>query len=433
MKIEKFIIKFQNFTMNIFNPIDQANSLAEQFGTPIYVYDEKILRENAQQCLSFPNEYGLTVRFAMKSCPTSAILKLFHSLGIHFDASSVYEVRRAMLSGIPAEKISLSTQELPPDFPSYIRLGIKFNACSLDQLERYGEAFPNTSVGVRFNPGIGSGHSEKTTVGGPNSSFGIWHEYSDRVSEILKKHSLTLERIHTHIGSGSDPSVWVQAAKLSLKMINKFESVTTLDFGGGFRIGRVEGEQTTDLQETGSNIRDAFVEFAKETGRKIHLEIEPGTYLVGNACAIVARVHDVVDTGANGRKFIKLDTGMTEILRPSLYGSQHPINLVKRKGRVTSDVKNNYIVVGHCCESGDLISCAPNEPGKLAPRELPLAEIGDYCVICGAGAYCSGMSAKNYNSFPESAEVLVTEKNGPKLIRRRQTVEQMIQNEIIDE
>lgn len=413
-----------------FVPANVANALAEQFGTPIYVYGETALREAAAACLAFPNAFGLTVRFAIKSCPNAAILRLFLSLGLHFDASSGYEVLRAIRAGVPAEKISLSTQELPQDFEKLIRLGIKFNACSLSQLGRYGAAFPQTRVGVRFNPGLGSGGNGKTNVGGPDSSFGIWHEFADDVKAILKKYSLVLERIHTHIGSGSDPAVWQKAALQSLKMVRRFESVETLDFGGGYKVARVPGEKTTDLQECGAPVRDAIAQLAAETGRKLHFEIEPGTRLVANAGAILARVQDVVSTGTAGRNFIKLDSGMTDLLRPSLYGAQHPIFLVKKSGRSVPAETEKYVVVGHCCESGDLVSCAPGEPETLAERELPRAEIGDLCLIGGAGAYCSAMSAKNYNSFPESAEVLLESGGNARLIRRRQTLEQIVENEI---
>ena len=409
---------------------EKANALAEEFGTPIYVYDENTLRANVADCLAFPNAFGLTVRFAIKACPTAAVLKLFLALGLHFDASSIHEVRRAMLAGVPAEKISLSTQELPEDFADVLRLGVKFNACSLDQLNRYGNAFPGSRVGVRFNPGMGSGGTGKTNVGGPDSSFGIWYEYADEVENLLKKHGLTLERIHTHIGSGSDPVIWQKAALHSLVLVRRFETVETLDFGGGYKVARVDGEKTTDLQSCGAPVRDAIAQLAKETGRKLHFEIEPGTYLVANAGAILSRVQDLTDTGAAGRKFIKLDTGMTDLLRPSLYGAQHPISLVKKSGREIPAKTENYVVVGHCCESGDLVSCAPGEPETLSEKNLPQAEIGDYCIIGGAGAYCAAMATKNYNSFPESAEVLIGNNGQARLIRRRQTLEQILQNEL---
>lgn len=97
-------------------------------GTPLYAYSLAKLEEAADACLAFPNAFGLTVRYAMKSSPNSQILKYFNSRGIHIDASSGYEVRRAMAAGIPAENISLSTQELPQDFADLVKLGVKVNA-----------------------------------------------------------------------------------------------------------------------------------------------------------------------------------------------------------------------------------------------------------------------------------------------------------------
>jgi diaminopimelate decarboxylase len=97
-------------------------------GTPLYAYSMDSLNENADRCLAFPNAFGLTVRYAMKACPNSTILKIFNKKGIHIDASSGYEVRRAMAAGIPAENISLSTQELPADFAELVDMGVKVNA-----------------------------------------------------------------------------------------------------------------------------------------------------------------------------------------------------------------------------------------------------------------------------------------------------------------
>ena len=102
------------------------------------------------------------------------------------------------------------------------KLGVKFNACSLHQLEVYGKAMPNTELGVRINPGLGSGGTNRTNVGGPASSFGIWHEYIPQIFEIAKKYGLKIIRIHTHIGSGSDPKVWQKVASMSLGTVEKF-------------------------------------------------------------------------------------------------------------------------------------------------------------------------------------------------------------------
>ena len=189
---------------------EQALKIRDAHGSPIFVYDEATLRRQAESALRFPNAYGLTARFAMKALPNAAVLQIFDRMGMHIDASSGYEVHRAVAAGIHPSKISLSSQELASDLEELLALGIKFNACSLRQLEAYGALRPNTpdgdeQLGLRFNPGMGSGGTGKTNVGGPASSFGIWHELLPQVTAALTKHSLRPARVHTHIGSGSDP------------------------------------------------------------------------------------------------------------------------------------------------------------------------------------------------------------------------------------
>lgn len=405
-----------------------AQQIAAAHGTPCYVYDQATLETQAKAMLAFPNAFGLTVRFAMKACPNASVLKIFARLGLHFDASSGFEVRRALLAGIPADRISLSSQELPGDFAELLKQGVHANACSLSQLERIGQALPGHEVGLRFNPGRGSGGTGKTNVGGPDSSFGIWHEWAEQVQAIAAKYQLKIVRIHTHIGSGSDPVIWQEVSAASLALVRRFPSAVTLNLGGGYKVARVAGEKGTDPQLIGAPVQAAFEKFAQEDGRKLQLEIEPGTFLVANAGAVLCHVQDVVSTGT--REFLKLDSGMTEILRPSLYGAQHPAYLYQAK---PNDQKRDYVIVGHCCESGDLISCAPGEPETLATRHLPEATAGDLCVLGGAGAYCAGMSTKNYNSFPEAPEVLLKNDGRSSLIRRRQSLAQIIQNETLAE
>lgn len=414
-------------------------------GTPLYAYSIDKLNDAANACLEFPNAYGLTVRYAMKALPNAAILQFFNSKNIHIDASSGYEIRRAIAAGIDPTHISLSTQELPSDFLDFINMGVKINACSVSQLQRIGEASPTgTKVGIRINPGVGSGgfsksttQFSKTNVGGPSSSFGIWYELMNdgTVTDIVQKYNLIVERIHTHIGSGSDPIIWQQVATKSLSFCSMFNTVHTLNLGGGYKVGRNPGEPTTNLQEIGGPVTKAFEEFATEnSGRQLHLEIEPGTYLVAMAGALITTVQDkVVTTGPSGHTFLKLDAGMTDVLRPSLYGAVHPMTVLPQSG-ILDDIgtsKESVVVVGHCCESGDLMTPSPGSPEELSERLLRTAEIGDYLIIDGSGAYCSGMSAKNYNSFPEAPEVLVDSQSGAvHLIRARQSLEQVYQNEL---
>lgn len=156
---------------------------------------------------------------------------------------------------------------------------------------------------------------------------------------------------------------------------------------------------------------------------------------VANAGALVTTIQDKVSTksssGDSGHIFLKMDAGMTDVLRPSLYGAIHPITILPGSGKsedIGTDVES-VVVVGHCCESGDLMTPKPGEPEALEERVLRTAEIGDVAVMDGSGAYCAGMSTKNYNSFPEAPEVLVTAEGNVHLIRKRQDLKQVYENE----
>ena len=406
-----------------------AFRIRDAFGAPCYVYDEATLRDTANRVLAFPNTYGLTARYAMKACPNANILRLFSSMGLKIDASSIHEANRAVAAGIPASDISLSTQEFPDDgsLVSLVEQGMSINACSLYQLERYGKLFAGKDVGIRFNPGLGSGGTQRTNVGGPASSFGVWFKDADRAKEIVEKYGLNVFRIHTHIGSGSDPEVWLKAVSLSLDLVRQFESATALNLGGGYKVGRMEDEATTDLQKIGESMKVEFEAFAAETGREIRLEVEPGTYLVANCCAILSTIQDMTSTGESGYDFLKLNSGMTENTRPSMYGAQHPMVVFPQTGE--SRGEKEYIVTGHCCESGDILTPGPGDPESLFPRTLSEAKIGDLFGVGGAGAYCSSMSAKNYNSFPESPEIMIRLDGQLSVMRNRQSLEQITANE----
>ncbi|MEZ4334595.1 MAG: diaminopimelate decarboxylase [Myxococcota bacterium] len=406
-------------------------TIRERFGTPVYVYDRRTLEEAAERVLAFPAPCRLLGRFAMKALPTAAVLRIFDAKGLHIDASSGFEAERALAAGIAPEKIQITAQELPKDLKGLVQRGVLFNACSLHQLRRYGALFAGSEVSVRINPGLGSGHNNRTNVGGPGSSFGIWHEKLPEVEAIAREFDLRLTGLHTHIGSGGDPAVWQRCAALTLGIARQLPELRRLSLGGGFKVARMAGEQAADLQAIGQALSPQIAGFLAErglSGDDFQLEIEPGTFLVALAGAIVCEIIDLVDTGADGHRFIKIDSGMTELLRPSLYGAQHPIAVVPH-GRSAAGGEEDYLVVGHCCESGDILTPAPGDPEGLAPRRLARAEIGDSVVIEGAGAYASGMAASNYNAFPKAAEVLIERDGAVRLIRQRQTLAQSLENE----
>ncbi len=408
---------------------DQVREIRHTFGTPTFVYDQATLETQARHVLAFPNAFGMNARYAMKALPTAAIIRVFLDMGLDIDASSGFEAERAMRAGATPERIQITAQQLPDNLDELLSRGVLFTCCSLHQLEVYGRLRPGAEACIRVNPGLGSGHNNRTNVGGPASSFGIWHEHLDRALDIARRYRLRIVRMHTHIGSGGDPDVWRHCARLSLGIAARLPEVTTLSLGGGFKVGRMTGEASADLQRVGEAVKADVERFANDLGRRLRIEIEPGTFLVANAGALVCTAIDVVDTGNAGYRFIKTDAGMTEVIRPSLYGAQHPVTIVPaepgQRGRF------EYLVVGHCCESGDLLTPAPGDPEGVCPRLLTEARIGDALVIGGTGAYCAAMSPKNYNSFPEVAEVLLTTDGQFRLIRRRQELDHMLANEIL--
>jgi diaminopimelate decarboxylase len=402
----------------------KAAEVRERFGTPCYVYDRAGLEAAARRVLAFPAPFGFTLRYAMKANPSRGVLAAFRELGLHIDASSDNEVTRALRAGFPPAAIQLTSQMPSRQLTEHVARGVLFNACSLHQLEAFGRVASGREVSVRMNPGLGSGSANRTNTGGPAASFGIWHEYLEDVKTLAKRHDIRIARLHTHIGSGSDPEVWKRVTRMTLDLAARLPDVRRVNLGGGFKVGRMPGEPSIDFADVGAHVRDELVAFRDRDGRRLELEIEPGTYLVANAGCVVATCVDVVDTGRDGYFFAKLDTGMTEVTRPSLYGAQHPIDVLA-EGREEADT----IFVGPCCESGDILTPAPGNPEALHPRRVPRPAIGDLVVVGGAGAYCAAMSTVNYNSYPQAPEVMLEPDGTLRLLRRREALEEIWRNE----
>ena len=403
----------------------RAAEVRERFGTPCYVYERAVLEAAAREALAFPAPFGFTLRYAMKANPSHGVLGLFRELGLHIDASSDHEVERALRAGFAPVQIQLTSQMPSLRLAEFVERGVLFNACSLRQLEMVGRAAAGREVSVRMNAGLGSGSTNRTNTGGPAASFGIWHEYLGDVKTLADKYNLRITRLHSHIGSGTDPEVWKRVTRMTLDLAAKLPDVTAINLGGGFKVGRMPGETGTDLADVGDHVRRELEAFRDRDGRALHLEIEPGTYLVANAGSVVATCVDVVDTGRDGYLFAKLDTGMPEVTRPSLYGAQHPITVLA-DGRPSADV----VFVGPCCESGDILTPAPGDPEALAPRRVARPQVGDLVVVGGAGAYCAAMSTINYNSYPQAPEVMLEPDGALRVLRRRQTLAQVWANEV---
>jgi diaminopimelate decarboxylase len=404
---------------------EKAAEVRERFGTPCYVYDRARLEATARRALAFAAPFGFTLRYAMKANPSRGILTLFRDLGLHIDASSDWEVERALAAGFAPAQIQLTSQMPSRRVKEHIARGVLLNACSLHQLELFGQAAPGHAVAVRMNPGLGSGSTKRTNTGGPASSFGIWHEYLDRATAIAGRYGLVIRTLHSHIGSGTDPEVWKRVSRMTLDLAAKLPDVTTVNLGGGLKVGRMPNEESVNLEEVAWHVRSELEAFRARDGRALRLELEPGTLLVAESGAVVATCVDVVDTGADGYLFAKLDAGMPEVARPAMYGAQHPIDVLVT-GRETADV----VFVGPCCESGDILTPGPGDPEALGPRTVPRPKIGDLVIVGGAGAYCAGMAMINYNSIPQAPEVMLEPDGSLRLLRRRQSPDQIVTNEL---
>jgi diaminopimelate decarboxylase len=178
-----------------------------------------------------------------------------------------------------------------------------------------------------------------------------------------------------------------------------------VNFGGGFKVAITPEENDTPIEEVDRMIGEKLIGFYEKTGRKLQAELEPGKFVVMSSGVLVAEVDDIVDTGSEGYRYVKLNTGMSDFLRPALYASEHVIEVV-HDGSEDGET-GDFVVVGHCCESTDVLTVAKGDSSKIRPIRLENVKIGSLVVIRGAGAYCAGMRAVGFNGFPPAEEVFV--------------------------
>lgn len=433
-------MKYLNSFSNLNNEI--ILKTIEQFGSPIYLYDEQLIIDKCKALKSMPNAYGLTVRYAMKANSNKTVLNIIHDQGLQLDASSLNEVKRAHLAGIDYSDIILTSQEVPDgveqeELHEMMKAGLKYNVCSLRQLYLVGEfaGSNNISLSIRIHPGVGSGESATRNTGDHYSCFGVHLSDLEKALAYAEEKNAVFDHVHVHIGSGGDPEMWRQNIDLELSFIEKyFPKAETVSFGGGLKEARMPDETSANIQDLGDYAKMRIKEFYDRTGRKLNMEIEPGTYVIANAGYALTKVMDKKSTGEDGFPFIVLDGGMEINTRPLLYASRHPFYVISKEGDLLSSefdkVERDYeaILVGKCCESGDS-QCLDSE-GVTVTRKMAEPEIGDVVVIGGAGAYCSSMSPMNYNSHTQIPEVLFACDDSLRLIRKRQTLEQLMENEM---
>ena len=213
-----------------------VRDIAKQFGTPVYVYSLRMLRESIAEIMPL----SPVVRFSMKSCSNAKILQEMLNFGIKIDAVSIPEIQRAFKAGYPPKDICLTSDVFfnAEDAEFCLKNQIFCSCGSLGMLEEYGETFQRLGFGsdgvsIRINPGEGAGHSKKTNTGGPYSKHGIWYENLDQAKAIAEKYKLRIVGVHTHIGSGGDMEHLSRITGKLVEFAKQFPELRVVNFGGG--------------------------------------------------------------------------------------------------------------------------------------------------------------------------------------------------------
>ncbi|MDP2879916.1 MAG: diaminopimelate decarboxylase [Sulfuricella sp.] len=386
--------------------------IAEEFGTPCYVYSHGALTAAYQSFDSAFAERDHLICYAVKANSSLAILNLFARLGAGFDIVSGGELARVLAAGGDAKKVVFSgVGKTADEMRHALEAGILcFNVESESELERLnkvaGEMGRRAPVSLRVNPDVDPKTHPYISTGLKGNKFGI--AYTDAVRLYCKARDLPhleVVGIDCHIGSQiTEVSPFADALDKILLLIDALEkqgiAIHHLDLGGG--LGICYSDETPPSV---TDYADTLLE--KLAGRKFRILLEPGRALVGNAGLLLTKV-EYLKHGET-KNFALVDAAMNDLMRPALYDAYHAILPVKENTGVTQ----RYEIVGPVCESGDFLG---------HDRHLHLAE-GDLLAVLSAGAYGMSMSS-NYNTRPRAAEIMVR-KNNKYLIREREKISQL--------
>jgi len=378
--------------------------LAEAVGTPLYVYSAERMRANVERVRAAFAPLGATLHYSLKANANLALLRLLHSLDLGADAVSGGEIERAIYAGFPPQRIVFAgVGKTPAELAYALDVGVGwFNVESRDELRTLdrlaGERGVRPNVALRLNPGIRAQTHAHIATGHLGAKFGMAAEV---VAELLAERAayphVHIGGLHIHIGSQlADVAETVQAVRAAQALAAPYADVRVLNVGGGIPVPyRADAPLPTP-----QDFADALAPLL----RGWRVKLEPGRSVVADAGALLVSVIRVKRQG--GRRFVVTDGSMAELLRPALYGAQHPIVPLRRSEKATEAAA----VVGPVCESTDVLS-------QDAP--LPPLRAGDGLAVLVAGAYGMVM-ASNYNMRPRPPEVLV-EGARWRVVRRRET------------
>jgi len=389
--------------------------VAREYGTPVYVYSAEAIRHAYRNLDRAFVSHPHRIHYALKANSSFAIVQLLQRLGSGVDANSIGEVELAVRAGYqPADIVFSGVGKSPDEIERAVQLGLKaINAESAGELERIDRVAQargvRARVALRVNPNIDAGTHPHVSTGLHINKFGVpIEEAGSLYRRMSTQPGLDPVGIHVHLGSqivNVEPIQRAAAAVIRLAQELRDAGILLdhIDIGGGLGIS-YDGSRVPTADEYAA----AVLAIVKPSGLAVALE--PGRYLVGAAGVLLARVIDLKDA-PGAHHFAVLDAGMTELMRPALYGSFHRIELVTlRQAREIP-----YDVVGPVCESTDAFAL---------DRSMAALEVGDLLAILDAGAYGSAM-ASNYNRRSLPPEVLV-DGGVPVAIRRRQTIDDQL-------
>lgn len=396
--------------------------LARQFGTPLYVYNEAVLRQRCRELKALSPLPGFGVNYSVKANTNPVLLRIIREEGLVVDAMSPGELYMDELAGFSAGEILYIANNISEDeLRNAVEHGVLVSVDSLSQVETLGRVNPGGKIMVRFNPGIGAGHHAKVITAGKETKFGIAPELLDDLFAILKKYDLHLAGINQHIGSlFMEADGYIAAAEVLLQLAERLpadvlKNLEVIDFGGGFGIPyhKYEGQSRLDMDDLGRRLHDLISGWAQKTGYTGRFLVEPGRYVVAECGILLGSVNA---TKRNGdRRYVGTDLGFNVLVRPAMYDSFHDVEIYRQgaQGPVSETVEQS--VVGNICESGDIL--AKN-------RQLPPLQEGDVLGVLDAGAYGFVMSS-SYNQRCRAAEILIQTDGSVRLIRRRETLEDL--------
>ena len=364
-----------------------------KFGTPIYLYDLKIIENQFDKLnkeLSVLENYK--IHFAAKSLSNISILKFIKKMGAGLDAVSIEEVMIGLKCGFKKDEIlytpnGVSFKEIKEAF----KLGVKINLDSIESVKDFVNEFGNQSITVRINPGIYAGGNDNVSVGHSESKFGIPEERIDELLDMEKKGKVKITGLHIHTGSDITKNNQFKEGIMKIFSIARdFRNIESIDLGGGIKIPYFKDDTSTNLNDYVKEVLKELKKFELEFNKKLKLIFEPGKFLVSDCGFFITKVNYIKSTKT--KDFLQVDSGFNHLLRPTLYGSHHEIiNLSNPAGK-----KKEYDVVGYICEKDTFAE----------KRKISETSIGDLICFKNVGAYGFNMSS-NYNSRLKPAEVCI--------------------------